>query len=122
MRSSILAIAALGLLAFATPAFAQAAPEDEEVSDAVDIAMWCGAAYTVAHKTAAEAGEDGSVAEAAAAKAFDHAKAALDEDGVEAGEYDRLIDFYVSSAIEDLTSGTEDTRYTADECAELIAE
>jgi len=122
MRSSILAIAALGMLAFATPAFAQSNPENEDVSEAVDIAMWCGAAYTVAHKTAAEAGEDGSAAEAAAAKAFEHAKTALDEDGIEAGEYDRLIDFYVSSAVEDLTSDSEDTRYTADECAALIAE
>lgn len=122
MRSSILAIAALSLLAFAAPAFAQTNPENEDVSEAVDLAMWCGAAYTVAHTSAEAAGEDTGDLDAAASKAFDHAKTALDEDGIEAGEYDRLIDFYVSSAVEDLTSGTEDTRYTADECAELIAE
>lgn len=121
MRSSILAIAAVGMLAFAAPAFAQDTDEDS-VSDAVDIAMWCGAAFTVAHTSAEAAGEDTAALDAAATKAFEHAKTALDEDGVEAGEYDRLVDFYVTSAVEDLTSGSTDTRYTADECTALIAE
>lgn len=116
MRSSILAVAALGMLAFATPAFAQTAPEDEEVSDAVDIAMWCGAAFTVAATSDELPADQKAASDQMAGLAFARAKTALDQDGVEEGEYDRLVDFYVSSAVAALKTGEEDMRYTADEC------
>lgn len=118
MRSSILAIAALGMLAFATPAFAQGNPENENVSDAVDIAMWCGAAFTVASLSEDLPADQKAASDQMATLAFARAKTALDEDGIEEGEYDRLFDFYVSSAVAALETGKEDVRYTADECVE----
>lgn len=119
MNAKLLAaLAAAVLMGFVAPSFAQ----EEEVSDAVDIAMWCGAAYTVASKVDGMSAEDVTNTEAAAELAFAKAHAALVEDGVEEGEYDRLISFYVDAAVQDMTSTATEMRYSDDECVALIAE
>lgn len=124
MRTKLLAVATLALLTFSFPVYAQddVAPEDQ-VSDAVDIAFWCGAAFTVASMSDDLSAEEKSASDQMATLAFQRAKTALDEDGVEEGEYDRLTDFYVESAVAALGTGEEEMRYTSDECvAEATAE
>jgi hypothetical protein len=124
MRTKLLAVATLALLTFSIPAFAQdAVPEEDQVSDAVDIAFWCGAAFTVASLSDDLSAEEKAASDHMADLAFARAKKALDEDGIEAGEYDRLTDFYVTSANAALSTGEEDMRYTSEECvAEATAE
>lgn len=124
MRTKLLAAATLALLAFSMPAFAQdVVPEEDQVSDAVDIAFWCGAAFTVASLSDALSAEEKAASDQMADLAFARAKKALDEDGIEDSEYDRLTDFYVTSANAALSTGEEDMRYTSEECvAEATAE
>ena len=126
MRTQLLAVAALALMTFSFPAYAQdaaAVPEEDQVSDAVDIAFWCGAAFSVAANSDDLPADQKAASAELAKKAYVRARKALDADGVEASEYDRLIDFYVDSAIAALSTGEEDMRYTPDECvAEANAE
>ena len=124
MRTKLLAVATLALLTFSMPAFAQDdVPEEDQVSDAVDIAFWCGAAFTVASMSDSVTAEEKDASEQMAALAFARAKTALDADGVEASEYDRLTQFYVESAVAAVGTGEEEMRYTSDECvAEATAE
>lgn len=112
------ALAATALLTFAIPAFAQ----DEEVSDDVDIAMWCGAAYTVVTKVDGMSEADIANANQSAELAFAKAHDALVADSVEEGEYDRLVSFYVDAAIADMTNAEAELRYSDDDCSALIAE
>ena len=118
MRTQLLAVATAALLAFSLPVHAE-----EEVSDEVDIAFWCGAAFTVAAMSDDLSEEEQAASDHLATLAFARAKDALDADGVETSEYDRLTDFYVESAVAALQTGEEDMRYTSDECvAEATAE
>ncbi|WP_354061426.1 hypothetical protein [Devosia sp. 2618] len=120
MKAKLLAVlTAAALLSLAAPSFAQ---DEEEVSDDVDIAMWCGAAYTVTTQIDGMSAEDVASANTLAELAFAKAHAALVADQVEEGEYDRLVSFYVDAAVEDMTSAEPDMRYSADDCAELIAQ
>lgn len=120
MRITRFVAAGALLAAFSFPAFAEdAVPQDAEgdtVSDAVDIAMFCGAAFTVAAKAETNTAEERDASDKMATLAFARAQKALDEDGVEAGEYDRLIKFYVDAAMSDMNAGTENMRYSPDEC------
>jgi hypothetical protein len=115
MRLKLLAVAAL--LAFSTPVFAQdAAPANEEVSDAVDIAFWCGAAFTVAAMKEGITPEDKAAADELATKLFARAETALAADGVEKSEYDRLTDYYVNEAVAQVHQQSEEPKYTVEEC------
>ena len=122
MRTKLLAVATAALLALCPAAYAQDSA-DEVVSDAVDIAMWCGAAFTVAAMSEELTPDEKAASEQMATLAFARAETALVADGIEAGEYDRITDFYVESAVAALATGEEDMRYTSDECvAEASAE
>ncbi|KKC38717.1 hypothetical protein WH87_07265 [Devosia epidermidihirudinis] len=110
------ALAATALLTFAVPSFAQ----EEEVSDDVDIALWCGAAYTVVTKIDGVSAEDAAEANKAADAAFAKAHAALIADNIEEAEYDRLVEFYVEAAVEDMTNAEADLRYSDEDCSALI--
>ena len=124
MRTKLLAVATLALMTLSLSAYAEdAVPAEDQVSDAVDIAFWCGAAFTVASMSETLTDEEKAASDHMADLAFARAKSALDEDGIEATEYDRLTDFYVSSAVAALSTGEEDMRYTSDECvAEATAQ
>jgi hypothetical protein len=125
MRTKLIAaIATLALLTFSVPGFAEdEVPPEDQVSDAVDIAFWCGAAFTVASMSDELTEAEKAATDQMATLAFARAKDALDADGVEASEYDRLTDFYVGSAVAALQTGEEEMRYTTDECvAEATAE
>ena len=111
---------AFGVLAFAgltLPTLAQ-----DEVSDAVDQALWCGAAYTAVTQIEGMSDDDIASADAAATAAFTVAMTAMDEDGIEASEHTRLVDYYVDMAIEDLSKSDAELRYTDAECTALISE
>jgi hypothetical protein len=111
---------ALGALAFTgltLPALAQ-----DEVSDAVDQALWYGAAYTAVTQTAGMSDDEIAAADAAATAAFTVAVTAMEEDGIEVGEHTRLIDYYVEIAMEDLTNPDAELRYSDAECTALISE
>lgn len=117
MTAKLLAIlAAAAVMSFAAPAFAE-----EEVSDAVDIAFWCGAAFTVAAQVEGTPADQVESSNALAAILFAKAEVALQADGVEEAEYDRLVDFYVEDAFAQVVNETEETRYTAEECLALAA-
>ena len=101
---------AVGALAFAgltLPALAQ-----DEVSDAVDQALWCGAAYTAVSQTAGMSDDDIATADAAATVAFTVAVAAMEDDEIEASEHNRLVDYYVEMAMDDLSNPDADLRYS----------
>lgn len=117
MHAKIASIAAAALFALATPVFA----EDAVVSDDVDIALWCGAAFVVASQSDELTGEQVEATATLADLSFAKALTALEADGVEEAEYDRLVQFYVEAAFTDLTTDAE-MRYTSDECAELAVE
>ena len=117
MNSKILAAFAVVLLmGFVAPAFAE-----EDVSDAVDIAFWCGAAFTVAAQVEGTPTDQVESSNALAAILFAKAEVALKADGVDEAEYDRLTDYYVSDAFAQVVNETADTRYTAEECLDLAA-
>src|SRR3954471_24263463 len=100
MRNTLLAVASIALMTFSFPVYAQDdVPAEDQVSDAVDIAFWCGAAFTVASMSDDLPADQKDASKQMADLAFARAKTALDADGVEASEYDRLADFYVSSAV-----------------------
>lgn len=115
MRTKIFAVATAALLAFSIPAHAETAANDE-VSDAVDIALWCGAAYTVAANVPDVTAEDAASSNEMANLAFARAKLALDADGIAETEYTRLVNFYVDAAMTDMTTEVE-MRYSDEECA-----
>ena len=111
---------AVGALAFAgltLPALAQ-----DEVSDAVDQALWCGAAYTAASQTEGMSDDDIASADAAATAAFTVAVAAMEDDEIEASEHNRLVDYYVEMAMDDLSNPDAKLRYSDAECTALIAQ
>lgn len=111
------AFVTLALLGGAAPTFAQ-----EEVSDAVDQALWCGAAYTAVTQVEGMSEDDIAAAESAATDAFTVAAVAMQEDGIADTEHDRLVEYYVEMAVADLTNPDAELRYTDEECAELSAE
>ncbi|KKB82813.1 hypothetical protein VW29_14705 [Devosia limi DSM 17137] len=118
MTARLLAtVAAAAAMSFSAPAFAQ-----EEVSDAVDIAMWCGAAFTVAAQADDTPAEQAESSNAVAAILFAKAELALEADAVAETEYDRLVEFYVEDAFAQVINETGDTRYTPEECLALAAE
>ncbi|HEY0034236.1 MAG TPA: hypothetical protein VGB81_13300 [Devosia sp.] len=121
MRSSILAVATAVVLAFSMPVFAQDA-EEELVSDEVDIAMWCGAAYSVASQIEGTSEADAAAATESANAAYAQARVALEEDQIEKSEYDRLVEFYVDAAVADMTNPEAELRYTDEQCSALIAQ
>lgn len=112
------AVTTLALAILVAPGFAQ----DEEVSDAVDKAMFCAAAYSVVTQVPGMTPEQISNAEAASTLAYAKAKTALEEDGVDPAEYDRLVGEYVDMAVENLTDANADLRYSDDECTALVSE
>lgn len=117
MTAKLLAVlAAAAVMSFAAPAFAQ-----EEVSDAVDIALWCGAAFTVAAQVEGTPADQVESSNALAAILFAKAEVALQEDGVEEAEYDRLVEFYVEEAFAQVVNEAEETRHTAEDCIALAA-
>jgi hypothetical protein len=120
MRSSILSLAIAALLAFSVPAHAQDAVEEETVSDAVDIAIWCGAFYYFASQGAGPETDEGKGYTEMANAAYAEARVALEEDGVEASEYDRIIEYYVELVVEDLSTEGAELRYSEQDCADLI--
>ncbi len=124
MRSNIFAFATAALMAFSLPGYAEdAVAAADQVSDAVDIAMFCGAAFTVAAKSETATAEEKAASDQMATLAFGRAKIALDADGIDEAEYDRLVQFYVDAAVADMTAGVEEMRYSADECvAEATAQ
>ena len=120
MRSSILALLTTAVLAFASPAYAQDA--SEEVSDAVDIALWCGAAYSVASQMEGATEASAADASAAAEAAYAKARVALEEDQIEESEYDRLVEYYVDAALEDIINPDAELRYSDEECLALVTQ
>lgn len=111
------AFAALALIGGALPAFAQ-----EEVSDAVDQALWCGAAYSAVTQIEGMSEDDIASADAAATAAFTAAAVAMEEDGIAETEHDRLVEYYVEMAVENLTNPDAELRYSDEECEAMIAQ
>ena len=109
-------LATLAVVGWALPALAQ-----DEVSDAVDRALWCGAAYSALTQIEGMSAEDVASADAKATVAFEAAVVAMNEDGIEESEYDRLIDYYIEIAVENLTNPEAELRYSDAEC-EALAE
>lgn len=109
---SVLAIAALAL-----PAFAQ-----DEVSDAVDQALWCGAAYSAVTQVEGMSQADIDAADAAATTAFTIALTAMDADGIDPAEHDRLVEDYVEMAMDNLTDPDAELRYSDAECTALVSQ
>lgn len=110
------ALATLALLGGVVPAFAQ-----EEVSDAVDQALWCGAAYSAVTQIDGMSDEDIASADGAATLAFTVAVSAMEEDGIAESEHDRLVEYYVEMAVENLTDPDAELRYSDEECEALIS-
>ena len=112
--------AALSVIAFAglaLPAFAQG-----EVSDAVDQALWCGAAYTAITQIEGMTDDDIASADAAATAAFTVAMTEMEADGIDAAEHDRLVEYYVEIAVENLTNPDAELRYSDQECEAMIGQ
>jgi len=109
-------LATLAVLGWALPTLAQ-----DEVSDAVDKALWCGAAYSALTQIDGMSEEDIASADANATIAFEAAVIAMNEDGIADTEYDRLIEYYIEIAVENLTNPEAELRYSDAEC-EALAE
>jgi len=101
---------------------AGAAFAEEEVSDAVDQALWCGAAYAAVTQIDGMSEDDIVSAEAASTAAFAVAVIAMEEDGIEETEHKRLVDYYVEMAVENLSDPDAELRYSDEDCAALSAE
>ena len=110
-------LAALAILGWALPAMAQ-----DEVSDAVDQALWCGAAYSALTQIDGMSEDDIASADARATATFVVAVDAMNEDGIAETEYDRLIEYYIDIAVENLTNPDAELRYSDADCEALIAE
>lgn len=110
---SVLALAGLG-----GPVFAQ----DEEVSDTVDQTLWCGGLFAAVTQIDGVSAEDKAIAEEKATAIYTQAALAMEEDGIEESEHDRLLEYYTGMAVEELTTEGAEMRYTAAECDALIAE
>lgn len=117
MKILVGAFAALLLLAPVLPSVAE-----ETVSDEVDQVLWCGAAFVAVSLTEGMAEDEIAAAEVAAEAIFATAHTAMVEDGIEEGEYDRLVTYYTEMAVENLTNPDAEMRYTSDECAALVTE
>ena len=111
------ALATVAILGTALPVFAQ-----DEVSDAVDQALWCGAAYAAVTQIDGMTKEDIASADAAATQAFAVALTAMEEDGIDEAEHDRLVSYYTDIAVENLTNPEAELRYTDAECTALISQ
>ena len=112
------ALSVLAMAGLALPALAQ----DDLVSDAVDQALWCGAAYSAVSQIDGMSEEDIASAEAGATAAFTVAVAAMEEDGIAETEHDRLLEDYINMAVEDLSNPDAELRYSDAECEALIAQ
>jgi hypothetical protein len=117
MIKTLAVAATLAVAGLALPVFAQ-----EEVSDAVDQALWCGAAYTAVTQIDGMSEDDIAAAEAAGTAAFAVAAVAMEEDGIDEAEHDRLVEYYVEIAVENLTDPDAELRYSDEECQALIAQ
>ena len=111
------AFAVLALAGMVAPAFAQ-----EEVSDAVDQALWCGAAYLAVTQIDGMSEDDIASADASAEAAFNVAAVAMAEDGIDEAEHERLVNYYVEIAVENLTNPDAELRYSDEECTAMIAQ
>ena len=111
------ALSVLAVAGLAMPVLAQ-----EEVSDAVDQALWCGAAYTAVTQIDGMSDDDIASADAAATAAFTVAMTAMEEDGIDAAEHDRLVEYYVEIAVENLHNPDAELRYTDAECEAMIGQ
>ena len=80
-------LAAMAVLAWPLPAMA-----GEDVSDAVDQALWCGAAYAALTQIDGMSEDDIASADARATATFVVAVDAMSQDGIAETDYDRLID------------------------------
>ena len=107
-------LAGLALVGWALPVLAQ-----DEVSDAVDKALWCGAAYSALTQIDGMSKEDVASADARATATFVVAVDAMDEDGIAETEYDRLIDYYIEIAVDNLTNPDAELRYSDADCEAL---
>ena len=111
------AFATAAILGAALPAFAQ-----DQVSDAVDQALWCGAAYAAVTQIDGMSQDDIASADAAATKAFAVALTAMEADGIDEAEHDRLVSYYTDIAVENLSNPEAELRYTDAECTALISQ
>ena len=111
------ALSVLAIAGMALPAFAQ-----DEVSDAVDQALWCGAAYSAVTQIEGMSEEDVASADAAATAAFNVALVEMEADGIDAAEHDRLVEYYVEIAVENLTNPDAELRYSDEECTALVSQ
>ena len=109
---SVLAVAGLALPAFA----------EDQVSDAVDQALWCGAAYSAVTQIEGMSEEDIASSDANATAAFNVALVEMEADGIDSAEHDRLVEYYVEMAVENLTNPDAELRYTDAECEAMIAQ
>ena len=111
------ALSVLAIAGMALPAFAQ-----DEVSDAVDQALWCGAAYSAVTQIEGMSEEDVASADTAATAAFNVALVEMEADGIDAAEHDRLVEYYVEIAVENLTNPDAELRYSDEECTALVSQ
>lgn len=116
IRKLAAALSVVTLAGLAGTAFAQ----DEEVSDAVDQALWCGGLFAAVTQIDGVSDEDKATAEEKATAIYTQAVLAMEEDGIEESEHDRLLEYYTGMAVEELTTEGAEMRYTAEECDSLI--
>ena len=121
LRSLFFAAATASTLGFSAPVFAQEATADSEyVSADVDIAIWCGALFYYASQ-GVDAGSDQFKSYDEAAKiAYGKARVALEADGIDPAEYERIISHYGDLATAELSAENSETRYTEEECIALV--
>ena len=118
-RSLLLVAATAIALGFSAPVFAQEA-DSEYVSADVDIAIWCGALNYFASQGVDAGSDQFKLYDDAAKVAYDKARVALEADGVDPAEYERIISHYVELATAELSAEGTQTRYTEEECSALV--
>ena len=124
-------IAAITLLAFAAPAFAddaadltaaKAAIAKAKLSPASDLNMWCGAAFTL-YSSAMKQGGDADKAKIADANAtvlFGKASPLLSADGVASGDMATMSTNYMTVAAAQLISNAETPAHTQEDCQAAV--
>ena len=122
IRSFILAaIAATACLSVSPSVFAQDAERSEDdVSEQVDLTLWCGAYYGIIEQVAVDDPEKQAVAKEYSSQAYTQGAQAMIDDGIEQTEFERIIRDFVEMAVEEVKSPEDDNRYTDDECFALI--
>ena len=113
------AVATLTCLAMSPAVFAQDAA-DEDVSEQVDLTLWCGAYYGIIEQVAKDDPAKQALAKNYSGQAYTQGAQALADDGIEETEYERIITDYVNMAVAEVQSAEDDNRYTDDECFALI--